>query len=136
MIKSVRIDGHPSIEFGNGPIWSPRRSHERYVPDGLGACLVPSPPRQRAGIDRVRWQEDLVAFGLVSVALAMAIASSLAVGGHLVDSSPLSTIGALAIACAPATEDRRVLFNKVLAWGLSMSVVGALYCYVVFGLLR
>ena len=64
-----------------------------------------------------------------------AIASSLAVGGHLVDSSPLSTIGALAIACAPATEDRRVLFNKVLAWGLSMAVVGAIYCYFFFGLL-
>ena len=65
----------------------------------------------------------------------MAIASSLAVGGHLVDSSPLSTIGALCIACAPVTEDRRILFLKVLAWGLSMSVVGALYCYVFFGLL-
>ncbi len=65
----------------------------------------------------------------------MAIASSLAVGGHLVDSSPLSTIGALCIACAPVTEDRRTLFLKVLAWGLSMSVVGALYCYLFFGLL-
>lgn len=66
----------------------------------------------------------------------MAIASSLAVGGHLVDSSPLSTIGALCVACAPLTEDRRTLFLKVLAWGLSMSVVGALYCYLFFGLLR
>ena len=65
----------------------------------------------------------------------MAIAYSLAVGGHLVDSSPLSTIGALCVACAPVTEDRRTLFLKVLAWGLSMSVVGALYCYLVFGLL-
>lgn len=65
----------------------------------------------------------------------VALASSVIVGGHLVDSSPLSTLGALCIACAPAGEDRRVLFNKVLAWGLSMAVVGAAICYVCFGLL-
>jgi di/tricarboxylate transporter len=65
----------------------------------------------------------------------MAIASSMIVGGHLVDSSPLSTIGALCIACAPPTEDRRVLFNKVLAWGLAMAIVGAFVCYLFFGLL-
>ncbi len=66
---------------------------------------------------------------------ALAIASSINVGGHLVDVSPLSTIGALCVAAAAATEDRRVLFNKVLAWGLSMSVVGAVVCWVFFGLL-
>ena len=38
------------------------------------------------------------------------------VGGHLVDVSPLSTIGALCIAAAPS-EDSRKLFNKLLAWG-------------------
>ncbi len=66
---------------------------------------------------------------------ALAIASSMNVGAHLVDVSPLSTIGALCLASAPATEDSRALFNKLLAWGLSMSVVGALVCYVFFGLL-
>jgi di/tricarboxylate transporter len=65
----------------------------------------------------------------------LAIASSINVGGHLVDVSPLSTIGALCVAGAAQTEDRRALFNKVLAWGLSMSVVGALVCWVFFGLL-
>lgn len=63
----------------------------------------------------------------------LAIASSILIGGHLVDVSPLSTIGALCIASAPATVDRRLLFNQLLIWGLSMSVVGALGCYVVFG---
>ena len=53
------------------------------------------------------------------------------VGGHLVDVSPLSTIGALCIAGATADESRP-LFNKLLAWGLSMSVVGAMICYLVF----
>ena len=55
------------------------------------------------------------------------------IGGNLVDVSPLSTIGALCIASAPASADRGRLFNQVLAWGLSMSVVGALGCYLAFG---
>jgi Na+/H+ antiporter NhaD/arsenite permease-like protein len=63
----------------------------------------------------------------------LAIASSILIGGHLVDVSPLSTIGALCIASAPVASDRRLLFNQVLAWGLSMSVVGAIGCYVAFG---
>jgi Na+/H+ antiporter NhaD/arsenite permease-like protein len=63
----------------------------------------------------------------------LAIASSILIGGHLVDVSPLSTIGALCIASAPASADRRLLFNGVLVWGLSMSVVGAAGCYLVFG---
>ncbi|MFI5454357.1 MAG: SLC13 family permease [Isosphaerales bacterium] len=63
----------------------------------------------------------------------LAIASSILIGGHLVDVSPLSTIGALCIASAPVTADRRLLFNQVLAWGLSMSVVGAVGCYLAFG---
>jgi len=53
------------------------------------------------------------------------------VGGHLVDVSPLSTIGALCLAGVTG-EESRALFNKLLAWGLSMAVVGALLCYVVF----
>jgi hypothetical protein len=61
-----------------------------------------------------------------------AIATSILVGGHLVDVSPLSTIGALCIASAPIAADRRLLFNQVLAWGLSMSLIGALGCYAVF----
>jgi di/tricarboxylate transporter len=62
---------------------------------------------------------------------ALGIANAMNVGGHLVDVSPLSTIGALCLAGA-AVEDSRALFNKLLAWGLSMSVVGALLCYAVF----
>jgi Na+/H+ antiporter NhaD/arsenite permease-like protein len=66
----------------------------------------------------------------------LAIASSMCVGGHLVDTSPLSTIGALCVAGVPPGEDRKRLFNQVLAWGLSMALVGAAVCYVFFGLLR
>jgi di/tricarboxylate transporter len=63
----------------------------------------------------------------------LAIASSILISGHLVDVSPLSTIGALCIASAPTSTDRRRLFNRVLAWGLSMSLVGAVGCYLAFG---
>jgi hypothetical protein len=62
---------------------------------------------------------------------ALAIASSIIVGGHLVDVSPLSTIGALCLASSPV-EASASLFNKMLAWGVSMSVVGALLCYLLF----
>ncbi|MEK6211932.1 MAG: SLC13 family permease [Pseudomonadota bacterium] len=66
---------------------------------------------------------------------ALAIASSIIVGAHLVDISPLSTLGALCISNAAPDVDRKRLFNQMLAWGLSMCVVGALVCYIFFGLL-
>jgi di/tricarboxylate transporter len=59
------------------------------------------------------------------------LSTAMNVGGHLVDVSPLSTIGALCMAGA-AAEESRDLFNKLLAWGLSMAVVAAALCYVVF----
>jgi len=62
----------------------------------------------------------------------LAIASAMYVGGHLVDLSPLSTIGALCIAALPPEADTKKLFNQLLAWGLSMMVVGAVICWVLF----
>jgi hypothetical protein len=64
----------------------------------------------------------------------LAISYSINVGAHLVDVSPLSTLGAICLAGAVA-EHRERLFNQLLFWGLSMSVVGALVCWVFFGLL-
>jgi di/tricarboxylate transporter len=65
-----------------------------------------------------------------------AIAASVVLAGHLVDSSPLSTIGALCIASSPVVEGRQTLFNQMLAWGMAMAVVGAVACYLIFGLGR
>ena len=60
---------------------------------------------------------------------ALELALSINVGSALVDVSPLSTIGALAVAALPqGAEDPAVLFRKMLIWGFSMSVVGALFC--------
>jgi len=63
----------------------------------------------------------------------IAVASAMNLGSHLVDLSPLSTTGALCIAGIPAGVDSHGLFNKLLAWGLSMTVVGALLCWLMFG---
>jgi di/tricarboxylate transporter len=64
-------------------------------------------------------------------ASAAGIAMAMNIGGHVVDVSPLSTIGALCIASAGAADTRK-LFNQLLAWGLSMAVVAAGLCYVLF----
>jgi di/tricarboxylate transporter len=63
---------------------------------------------------------------------AMALVSSMTIGGHLVDVSPLSTLGALCLAAAPPGTDTRALFNTLMAWGLSMTVVAAALCWVLF----
>ena len=66
----------------------------------------------------------------------LAIASSMNVGAHLVDVSALSTLGALRMASAAKHEDSRRLFNKLMAWGLSMTVVGGFTCWLLFTVLR
>ena len=66
----------------------------------------------------------------------LAIASSMNVGAHLVDVSALSTLGALCMASAPKHEDSRKLFNKLMAWGLSMTLVGGFTCWLLFTVLR
>lgn len=66
----------------------------------------------------------------------IAMISSINIGAHLVDTSPLSTLGALCIACAGDHEDKAKLFRNLLIWGLSMSVVGAILCWVFFGILN
>jgi di/tricarboxylate transporter len=63
---------------------------------------------------------------------ALPIAWSMNIGASLVDLSSLSTVGALFLAAAPAGTDTRAMFNALLAWGLSMTVVGALLCWVLF----
>jgi Na+/H+ antiporter NhaD/arsenite permease-like protein len=63
---------------------------------------------------------------------ALGLASTMNVAGHLVDVSPLSTIGALCIASVPSGEMSRKLFNQLLAWGMSMTIAGAVICWVLF----
>jgi di/tricarboxylate transporter len=61
------------------------------------------------------------------------IAWSMNVSASLVDLSSLSTVGALFIAGAAPGSDTRALFNALLVWGLSMALVGAVLCWLLFG---
>jgi di/tricarboxylate transporter len=61
------------------------------------------------------------------------IAWAITVGGGLVDLSSLSTVGALFLAAAPPGTNTRAMFNALLVWGLSMTVVGAALCWLLFG---
>ncbi len=63
----------------------------------------------------------------------LAIALSINVGSSLVDVSPLSTLGALCVAAVTDPAASRKLFQALLVWGLSMTVVGALLCQVFAG---
>jgi di/tricarboxylate transporter len=62
----------------------------------------------------------------------ISIATSMNVGAHLVDMSPLSTTGAMCLAGITDPTQVRPTFNRLLAWGLSMTVIGALLCWVFF----
>jgi di/tricarboxylate transporter len=60
------------------------------------------------------------------------VASSMNIGAHLVDMSPLSTTGAVCIAAIADPAEVRPTYNKLLAWGLSMTIVGAIGCSLFF----
>jgi di/tricarboxylate transporter len=63
----------------------------------------------------------------------LAVALSMNVGASLVDVSPLSTLGALCVAAVPDAQASRALFRALLAWGLSMILVGAALCQLFAG---
>jgi Na+/H+ antiporter NhaD/arsenite permease-like protein len=60
----------------------------------------------------------------------LAVALSINVGSSLVDVSPLSTIGALCVAAVADQVVARRLFRAMLIWGVSMTIVGALFSQV------
>jgi len=65
----------------------------------------------------------------------LAVALSINVGSSLVDVSPLSTLGALCVAAVVDPPESRRLFRQLMIWGLSMSVVGAVLCQLLAGVL-
>lgn len=65
----------------------------------------------------------------------LAVALSINVGSAMVDVSPLSTLGALCVATVADPAQAKVLFRQLLIWGLSMSVVGAVLCQLLAGIL-
>lgn len=65
----------------------------------------------------------------------LSIALSINVGSSLVDVSPLSTLGALCIATVKDATESKTLFGQLLIWGLTMTIVGALFCQLFIGLI-
>jgi len=58
------------------------------------------------------------------------------VGSHMVDVSPLSTLGAICIATAQIDQtEKGKLFRKLMIWGLSMAVFGAVIIYLLLDVL-
>lgn len=56
-------------------------------------------------------------------------------GSHLVDVSPLSTLGALCLAALPETINKSIIFRRLLLWGISMSIFGGLLAFIFLDLL-
>jgi len=66
----------------------------------------------------------------------IALILSIIVSGSLVDASPLSTLGALALAAAPEKVDKNRLYRNLMFWGLSMCLVGSVVSWLLFSVLH
>jgi di/tricarboxylate transporter len=109
---STRATIAPIVAFGTGIVSVYSSTSGVVLPAFLP--MVPGLSQGLGGLDPLR------------------IAWSMNVGASLVDLSSLSTVGALFLAAAPAGTNTRNMFNALLAWGLSMSVAGALLCWLLF----
>lgn len=62
---------------------------------------------------------------------AIGLIAALAISSSVVDSSPISTSGALVTASAPE-EQRAVVFRRLMQWGLCMAAVTPLLTWLIF----
>lgn len=60
---------------------------------------------------------------------------AVAVGSHMVDVSPLSTLGALSIAAVEEKTVRDRMFKYLMIWGMTMSVVAGVLAFIFLDLL-
>ncbi len=105
----------PIVAFGAGFISVYSSTSGVVLPAFLP--MVPSLAQQLGGIE------------------PLPIAWSMAVSASLVDLSSLSTVGALYMAGAAEGTNTRKLFTTLLIWGLSMAVVGAFFCWLMFSVI-
>lgn len=73
-------------------------------------------------------EEQLVGSNITNMLIAVAV------GSHMVDVSPLSTLGALCIACMPK-KHRAELFKNLMIWGVGMAFVGAFLSFIILDLI-
>ncbi len=57
------------------------------------------------------------------------------IGSHMVDVSPLSTLGALCLAALPPVIDKSPVFRGLLSWGFAMAIVAAVLAFVFLDLI-
>lgn len=57
------------------------------------------------------------------------------IGSHMVDVSPLSTLGALCLAALPPVIDKAPVFRGLLTWGFAMAIVAAALAFIFLDLL-
>ncbi|MET8831939.1 SLC13 family permease [Streptomyces sp. NPDC004610] len=72
-----------------------------------------------------------VPFLLAGEVGAVGMVTALAISSSVVDSSPISTSGALVTANAPE-EQREVVFRRLMTWGMSMAVIAPLVTWTIF----
>jgi Na+/H+ antiporter NhaD/arsenite permease-like protein len=62
------------------------------------------------------------------------LVNTIVLSAHLVDCSPLSSLGALCLTSAGVSRehDKGGMFRKLLLWGFAMIPVGAVVCVVVY----
>ncbi|HSW10114.1 MAG TPA: SLC13 family permease [Bacillota bacterium] len=75
---------------------------------------------------------ELGVVGAAALELQKNLVYTITVSAHLVDASPLSLLGALCLAAAPATEDRTRLFRRLLIWGQLMALGGGAISFIFF----
>lgn len=61
---------------------------------------------------------------------AASLSLTIIVGSSLVDVSPLSTLGALCVAAAPASAGAGRLYRQLMLWGFAMIPAGAAICFL------
>lgn len=72
-----------------------------------------------------------VPFLLTGQVGAVGLITALAISASVVDASPFSTSGALITANTP-TDQRELVFRRLMAWGLGIAVVGPLVTWCMF----
>lgn len=66
----------------------------------------------------------------MGIILITPLVIAVAVGSHMVDVSPLSTLGALSIAAIDSKSEQKRVFKLLLLWGMSMSIVGGILAFI------
>ena len=66
----------------------------------------------------------------IGISFIVPLVVAVAVGSHMVDVSPLSTLGALSLAAIDSKKEQKRVFRWLLGWGMFMAFVGAVFAFL------